>query len=318
MNKVKFTHEILKLVREISLKNAVITVVSSFVMATFFSLFLATQMIPDLKDLKREDINTLRRKVPLNLDTISPDNVDVILKRNIFNIDQKFPEELKKEDQDIIKKSKLPLVLIGVIYSGDPKTGLAVLKDKKRRKVESFVPGEKIKKGAVLSEVHQERIIILRGSIKEYIELEKFVLPSVRKILDKKNKGLVTSYGLKSPADKYKEEGFERQGGQIIMSKDYRHKLLTTDFSKLLQDARAEPNFENGELNGFRFTMIKEGSIYQKSGIQNNDIVKEINGVSLVDTAQTIKLLNSLRSETDIDVKLIRGGNVQTINLQVR
>ena len=85
-----------------------------------------------------------------------------------------------------------------------------------------------------------------------------------------------------------------------------------------MQEARAEPNIEDGQLNGFRFTMIKEGSLYQKSGLQNDDIIKEINGVSLVDTAQTIKLLNSLRGESNIEMKLIRAGNIQTINLQVR
>ena len=94
--------------------------------------------------------------------------------------------------------------------------------------------------------------------------------------------------------------------------------MLTTDFRKVLSDAKAVPYLENGELNGFKLTRIKSGSIYEKSGLQNNDIIKEINGVPLIDTAQAIKLLNSLRNETQIDMDITRGGSNLTFNLQVK
>ena len=59
-------------------------------------------------------------------------------------------------------------------------------------------------------------------------------------------------------------------------------------------------------------------SIYEKAGLVNNDIIREINGVSLRDAGQAISLLNSLRGESDIEVKLDRGGSTMTLNMQVQ
>ena len=101
------------------------------------------------------------------------------------------------------------------------------------------------------------------------------------------------------------------------MSSEYRKRLLTQDFSKVLRDAKAEPYFEGGELSESRLTRIKSGSIYQKS-VLNNDIIREVNGTQLVDTAQTINLLNSLREESEIDITIMRSGVPITINLQVK
>ena len=94
--------------------------------------------------------------------------------------------------------------------------------------------------------------------------------------------------------------------------------MLTSDFAKVLKDAKAEPNMAGGELDGFKLTRIKSGSVYEKAGLQDVDIIKEINGVSLSDTAQAIRLLNSLKGENEIEVRLERGGSTQNMNIQVR
>ena len=69
---------------------------------------------------------------------------------------------------------------------------------------------------------------------------------------------------------------------------------------------------------GFRLTNIKDNSIYQKAGLINQDVVKEINGVSLRDARQAISLLQSLRGESDIEIKVDRSGSIVNINMQVQ
>ena len=41
---------------------------------------------------------------------------------------------------------------------------------------------------------------------------------------------------------------------------------------------------------------------------KTGDVVEEINGILLTDTAQAIKLLNSLRNESEIEIRVVRGG----------
>ena len=202
-----------------------------------------------------------------------------------------------------------------------PFHGLAVILEKKQKKVNSFFVGDKITADAVLDKVLKDRIILARDGYKEFILLKMSKIELGRRKSKKKKKKKVSvsgpSFALDAPSREYKEEGFEREGESIVMSKDYRKKLLTEDFSQVLQAAKAEPYFEGGSLNGFRLTRIRENSIYEKSGLQNDDVVKEINGVALVDTAQAIKLLNSLRGESEIEIMILRGGSQMNINMKV-
>ena len=63
---------------------------------------------------------------------------------------------------------------------------------------------------------------------------------------------------------------------------------------------------------------IGRDSIFEKLGLQNDDVVREVNGVSLSDAAQSVKLLNSLRGESDVEFRVERGGKQMTFNLQTK
>ena len=74
----------------------------------------------------------------------------------------------------------------------------------------------------------------------------------------------------------------------------------------------------DGELRGFQLTRIRSESIYEKSGLQNDDIIEEINGVSLNDTSQAIRLLQSLRNESSIELRINRGGSTMRFELSIQ
>ena len=253
--------------------------------------------------------------------TLSQISMQTIIKRNIFNIDSEVADDddKKKDRKEIseIPESTLPLKLLGTIYGGDVLSGLAVIENTQKKATGSFLVGDEIMKHVTLSEVQQEKIIIDREGQKEFLALERPKLPQSKR---RKNVGSNRKTGgvATHAPNQFKEEGFERNGNEITLSNEYKQKLLTTDFSKVLQDAKAEPNLEGGELNGFKLTRIRDDSIYQKAGIQDGDIIKEINGVSLTDTAQAIRLLNALRSEPEIEIRITRNGAPQVFNMKVR
>ena len=252
--------------------------------------------------------------IPQPAASLNQSQVDAIVKRNLFNSDgtaeDANSQQNLKQHSNEITKSDLPVKLVGTIYGGDPYSGIALVENSQKRTINSFMVNDTLLKDVTVKEIHQERIIVDHSGHLEYIEVVQQGLSRSRR----KKKTAVSSgdqvapIATEPPPSSYKEDGFERKEREINMTQAYRSKLLTTDFTKVLQDAKATPNMVNGELQGFKLDRIRKDSIWEKSGFQNDDIITEVNGVPLTDTAQAIRLLQSLRNETEIDVRGTRGG----------
>lgn len=299
----------------------------SFLTATGISVYVGYLMFPN----KAEKINLPPKILTAdNGDTtksgssLTPAEIDRILKRNIFNSEGKLGDQTDEGAKGPVEKtekpvkSDLPLRLLGVIFGGNPYNGLALIENKEKSKTNSFIVGEIVDRGAILTEIYPDRIIVDRQGRKEFILIERVDLVRSKRV--KKTPGVATKKDDKSSlvGDVYKEEGFERKGFDITISDTYKQNLLTDKFTDVLQDAKAEPNMVGGELKGFRLVRIREGSIYQKSGFQNGDVVTEINGIPLQDAAGAIQLLNSLRTAKNIDVRLDRAGQIFTMNIGIQ
>ena len=86
----------------------------------------------------------------------------------------------------------------------------------------------------------------------------------------------------------------------------------------LLTQARAVPYFKEGKSVGLRLFAIRRGSLFEKIGLQNGDILKEINGSSLSDISQAVKLFEKLKQQRDVSVMLERQRQEQTIRYMIR
>ena len=64
-------------------------------------------------------------------------------------------------------------------------------------------------------------------------------------------------------------------------------------------------------------SQIDENSIYQKSGVQNDDIITSINGTELNSIAGSISLLRSLKGADHVDIEVRRGNASQKISVDV-
>lgn len=283
---------------------------SSFICATVLSMSAAWLFFPDSKGRGRSAASNFTLQE--NEQSLKRDDVSTIMQRNLFQAEglEGF-DEGKGSNEPVAEviKSSLPLQLMGTIFSGDPENGIAIVKFKNKNKTGSFMNGDLVVGRAMLKEVHREKIVLDNGGQLEYIEIDKKELVRTRRKVSKSSaKRRYAAIATAPAAKEFREEGFERSGGTISMSKDYKARLLGPEFTKVLQDAKASPNIVGGKLRGFQLSRIRENSIYQKSGLQNGDVVEEINGVLLTDTAQAIKLLNSLRNEAEIEMRVVRGG----------
>ena len=151
------------------------------------------------------------------------------------------------------------------------------------------------------------------GSDKIYrIQPDKFAGHSSRKHMAQ---GPSVGQDLQIPEDIYKEDGFERQKSRIKMTGMYRDKLVKEDLARVLMQATVEPYQEGGLIAGFKISQIDAGSIYDKAGLLNGDIITHINEQELSSVANSIKLLQSLKGSNHMEVDVKRGD--QKIRLTV-
>ncbi|MDP3096876.1 MAG: PDZ domain-containing protein, partial [Syntrophales bacterium] len=90
------------------------------------------------------------------------------------------------------------------------------------------------------------------------------------------------------------------------------------DMGSMLSQAQVRPYFNAGVPDGFMVTSIRPGSLYQKMGIANGDIIQEVNHRAIRTADDLSGLLNILKSSNDMSLVVKRGGNPKTMNYQFR
>lgn len=108
--------------------------------------------------------------------------------------------------------------------------------------------------------------------------------------LEKRPQALVVRVGSIS-------QDIKREVNTITISQSYQDRLLGEGFMEVLQGARATPVTEGSKVVGFRLTKIKRGSVYDRAGLEDGDVIASINGQSLAEADQLAALLQSLQAK---------------------
>jgi general secretion pathway protein C len=92
----------------------------------------------------------------------------------------------------------------------------------------------------------------------------------------------------------------------------------TENLSQVLTQARALPYIEQGKTVGFRLSEIVPGSIYEKIGLVNGDVVQRVNAQDVDDPGKFFQLYQGLKDEKRISIDLLRNGQRQTLNYDIQ
>lgn len=215
-------------------------------------------------------------------------SVEIIGTRNIFG-----PLTVQKKQAEAPKEAKQPLslALIGTFMSKD---GLyAIIEETKKTEQDVFASGDSVFGEASVLEVTSERVTLKRedGEI-------------VTLIIDDSASSSFT--GSSSPSVE-----------SMVVSKSQLDEALS-NLPLLLTQARAVPYFKDGKSVGLRLFAIKSGSMFETIGLKNGDILKSINGTSLGDITQAVKLFEELRNERSISVQVERNREDKEFQYQIR
>ncbi len=81
-----------------------------------------------------------------------------------------------------------------------------------------------------------------------------------------------------------------------------------SNVSRLMTEARAVPELDSsGASVGFKIVYLKEGSLFEKIGIERMDVLTQINGFELNSPEKALQLFSKLRSTNKFTIDVKRG-----------
>lgn len=187
--------------------------------------------------------------------------------------------------------SPLMLSLIGTFLTGGQEP-YAIIEDKKKNEQEMFLLGDSVFSQATLKKIYLDRVEVERNGKVEVLRLDE--------IAGNSGAGIISS-----GSDDFVIEEAELDKG-------------LENLPLLLTQARAVPYFKDGRSIGLRLFAIKTGSLYEKVGLKNGDILKTINGNNLGDISQALKLFEQLKSERSIGLTLERDKQEREFKYTIR
>jgi type II secretion system protein C len=199
-------------------------------------------------------------------------------------------------------------LVIGVIASARPGEGVALLKDTGSGATFAAREGQDVGQGVRLDHVSRDYVVLKIDSKLERVRVGEEVDPAMTS----------APMSVARAPTSFDGGAVERHGNVVKVAASFRDEMVNHQLSKVMMQAAAVPHYVNGELQGFQLLEIDAGSIYEKVGLTNGDVVTSINGQPLSDVGNTIKMLHSLKDKTNADVTIVRGGKEQTMQIVVQ
>ncbi|MHB8138562.1 MAG: PDZ domain-containing protein [Smithellaceae bacterium] len=101
-------------------------------------------------------------------------------------------------------------------------------------------------------------------------------------------------------------------GGAAISRQEVAQSL--GDMKSVMSQAVVRPFLSAGVPQGFIVSNIVPGSVYQRLGLQNGDVVVDVNNKKLEGADDVIKMVNMMQAGGSISINVMRNGKNETIN----
>lgn len=250
----------------------------------------------------------------------------VILDRNIFDATEQTPKAAEGVAETQIPipageavKTGLNIQVMGVLVVGDgkdPRSSATVAGGTGRgASVDTYAVGDEngFAPNTKLVQVKMNRIEFLHSGRLEYAPFEEDVATSIfgPPPSDIKMAAATPSPPIQ-PGEGIKQEG---EGKFVIDQGEVQNALTNVD--RLYTEIRAVPNFAGGKVSGMKILSVKQGSLFDKLGLQRGDILMKINGLEL-DVKRGFEIFNQLKDSTQLSVDLVRQGRNETFEYEIR
>lgn len=256
------------------------------------------------------------------------DNDAVIVRRNLFGA-----ADVESDSEDSPSQiGNADLKLRGIASSEG--ASFAIFENTSSAEQNVFAIGERIFDGPKLVAVDATGAdVLMKGKQRRYELEDEDSLTAAEEGLaarGKKGKGHSSKVPKNVKADKGaksakagakadKDAGGVKKTGENSFLVDRRQvEHAVANLNEVITQARAVPVLTDGKASGFKLFSIKKGSIFDKIGLSDGDVVQKVNDTELNDPSKAVGLLEEIQSMDQIRVNFLRGGKPRSNTYTIR
>lgn len=253
------------------------------------------------------------------------DNDAIILRRNLFGA-----ADVESDTEDATSPAgSAELKLRGIASSKG--ASFAVFENTSSGEQNVFAIGDRIFDGPKLVAVDPAGAdVLVKGRKRRYVLEEEDTLATdgaAEGGRAKKGKGRASKVPQSAKSAKSeksgkhadKETGGVKKTGDNAFLVDRREvEHAVANLNEVITQARAVPVMTDGKASGFKLFSIKKGSIFDKIGLSDGDVVQKVNDTELSDPSKAVGLLEEIQSMDQIRINFLRGGKPRSNTYTIR
>lgn len=226
---------------------------------------------------------------------------DVIVRRNIFDSTAVYNPGTVVPGGGDCRDSTVKLIATVVADLPEYSSALISVSGGKDSRAEGFVIGDDVAGEGRITSIDQKKVCTDGGAC----------------ICMGNEGGIAKSVGAAAPSD-------DASGITKLAENKYAIEQSTIDgamgnLEMLASQVRASPHKgADGQVDGYRLSAIRKGSMFEKLGIKNGDVVKAVNGKPLTSTDGAMALYGSLSSEKSFSFDITRRSQDSTLEYEIR
>ena len=216
---------------------------------------------------------------------------------NVFGVSEKAAVT----QQAKAPETKLNLTLKGVLAATPMEIASAIIAQGKNGKEEIYGIGDKMPGGVAIKEIHPEYVVLERNGRLETLKLQK-----------------VSGVDGLSPGTRSNQRsGRYTPASPAAALKDIRSNILKnpTSFGEYALPVVVK---ENGKQIGYRLKPQQKGQMLSELGIENGDVITQINGVKLNNQQNGISALRKLSTAKNLNIVVKRNGAEVPLNISLQ
>ncbi len=263
--------------------------------------------LADLGVLSAEGVSdaSARGRTPPRKRTASKRSlVEPIVKRNIFDPDA-VGQEVAEGDPTADRQTDLAVRLLAtVVVDPEIRSSALIAEDKRDGDTQGYGIGDILLGEGEIIKIEQKRVVI------------------------KRNNGDVEYLAMKDDDGKKKKKRSSKDDDEGEVTKEGDNKFVVerslvedavSNVEKLATQIRVVPHKgPDGEVDGYRLSAIRRGSLFDKLGVKNGDIVHDVNGHALTSADGALKAYQALQNDSSFTFEVTRRNKKQTFEYEVR
>jgi len=221
----------------------------------------------------------------------------LILDRNLFGAQLSGDAQVTTvETDEPLVATKLPLRLLGTAAATQEERSRAAIEDEKSRKHMIVAVGDRLEGHARVrvTGIERTRVILDNAGRPEELILHEDD-PKRQPVRKRQSRQAKRAARKEKPANlNDRLAALSGEDGQGI--------------SRILSSARIVPHYEDGKMRGMKVDAIKADSMFERIGLQDGDIITEVNGI-VIDRLEATSAIFDEFAEADSIETAVRRGN---------